>query len=370
MNMPHPRPPWAFVSGAVLLIAIAVTAKNFLPPPALGADTRDSGKVWFAPDNETPDLLDLFRHPELWPAARARVNVLKLSAQQLSSGKPFKSNNFDDLVGAHMFATLAQWHMALAAEMGAVKEWDCTGQQAAKQTVDMLKNVAAAGGAVEEIAMDEPIVSGTGPCKLSLTETAARTVAYVRVVQAAHIRDGRGVPVAIGDIEPYPSFSVQTLKDWIAALATLDLKPAFFHLDVNIHYVDLHPEVRLDQDLGDLYAFMRASRIPFGVIFWSGYDPLNSDKLYYDHAMRFVERVHRIIGAPDQMIFQSWIVRSPISCPAAIHACALADCTPTDPAYCGQKSVPLNLPENDVDKFTHTRLIRDGLTALEAPARQ
>jgi len=76
---------------------------------------------------------------------------------------------------------------------------------------------------------------------------------------AARPTNGRARLVRIRDVEPHPSYSARNLEEWVGALAAHDLKPAFFHPDINVHYVDIHPKVRLDEDLGDLYAFTRSS---------------------------------------------------------------------------------------------------------------
>ncbi|QLH38463.1 MAG: hypothetical protein HWD60_05170 [Defluviicoccus sp.] len=145
------------------------------------------------------------------------------------------------------------------------------------------------------------------------------------------------------------------------------IQTKFFHLDINVHYVDVHPEIDLSADLRALKTFYRSEGIPFGIIFWSGYGPLNSDRAYYDHTMNLVRRVKAAIGQPDQVIFQSWIKRSSVSCGTADEQCRSISCTPEDPPYCGQKSIPLNLPEDDPNAFTHTRLINDATNVLNQP---
>jgi hypothetical protein len=321
--------------------------------------------VWYHPPIDSPDLLDLFKRPEEWARSRSRIGIFKLGPPGLERKKGGVS--YSDLSAAAVFKTLEQWGICIASEEGAVKEWDCSGTQASIITASHIENVGAAGGRLGIVAMDEPLASGTGPCKLSLEETASRTATYVKlVVEDNEVRHGGVVP-AVGDIEPYPSFSVGALKQWTKELAKHGFKPAFFHLDINVHRVDVDPSIDLAGDLRALQAFYRTEGIPFGIIFWSGYDPLNSDRVYYDHVMDLVRRVKAAIGRPDQVIFQSWIKRSPTRCGTTDTACQLSPCTPDDPPYCGEKSIPLNVPENDPNAFTHTRLINDALDLLEQP---
>ena len=151
------------------------------------------------------------------------------------------------------------------------------------------------------------------------------------------------------------------LIEWVKALEAHGFKPAFLHLDINVHYLDVHPEIPLAADLRVLARFLHEAGLPFGVIFWSGYDPLNSDRAYYDHVMDLARRVKAAIGQPDQAVFQSWVARSPIACSRSEPVCAKQPCSSADPPYCGEKSIPLNLPDDDPAAFTQTRLVRDVL---------
>lgn len=72
------------------------------------------------------------------------------------------------LAGVEAFLRLREWSIRLAVPEGAVKEWDCTGVEAAKIAASHVANVHSAGGALSIIAMDEPLVSGTKACMLSL----------------------------------------------------------------------------------------------------------------------------------------------------------------------------------------------------------
>jgi hypothetical protein len=338
--------------------AIVLASVLWCDAGARAAESSPTAQVWFAPGNDTPDLLDLFTHPELWPKARSHIAVFKLAPPQFE--QPALLGGLQD-VGA--FATLKSWNIALASEEGAIKDWDCTGTKAAAVTLLHMRNARAAGGAIGYVAMDEPLVGGEDFCKLTLDETARRTAAYVRAVAAYAAAPGQ--TVHIGDIEPYPSFGVPKLVQWTQALEGNGYKPAFVHLDVNIHFVDLHPALHGARDLRTLRDFFHREGIPFGVVFWSGYDPLNSDQAYYERTLRFVREVKAAIGRPEQPVFQSWVTRSSVTCQESTAACLAAKCTAADPPSCGKKSIPLNLPESDPREYSHTRLIDDALRVLQ-----
>jgi hypothetical protein len=146
------------------------------------------------------------------------------------------------------------------------------------------------------------------------------------------------------------------------------VSPTHFHLDVNIHRLDVSPKIDLAADLGHLAEFLRAENISFGIILWSGYNPAPSDKAYFDRTLAWTKRVRTVVGIPDQVIVQSWVRRSsPPRCTDIDPSCTHPKlrCTSQDPPGCGQKDVPINLPEDDPSIFSHTRLINETLGILE-----
>lgn len=323
--------------------------------------------IWFAPDSETPDLISLFSVPESWEETRTRVNVFKFGPAQVGAPSSSGLNTFEDLVKVGAFQKLKQWGMSVAIEAPAVKEWDCTSKRAAKITLDYIQNVRSGGGEVKFVAMDEPLVSGYRSCQLTFDEIAARTANYVRdILEDPGIAtlDGK---IMFGDIEPYPSYSVDQLKQWINALQSHGLTPSFFHLDVDLNNVNLHPQIDLAGDLRALKAFLEQREIPFGIIFWSGRDPESSDESYFNHVIDYVERVHAAIGRTDQSIFQSWVLRVSAACTLAVPCdWKNTHCSSSDVRYCGYHSVPINLPEGS-SVFSHTRLINESLKILGVP---
>jgi hypothetical protein len=316
-------------------------------------------------------MLDLFRRPELWARARERVDIFKFGPRHVAAGATSTRNSYAALKGVDAFAALRQRGIKIATEEGAVKEWDCSGTTHAPQaTATHIANITAANAALQVVAMDEPLVSGRGPCALPLDEIAKRTAAYVAAVKSSKAVEMAGAAPEFGDIEPYPSFGAPLLIEWTKALEAHGFKPAFLHLDINVHYIDVHPETPLASDLKTLARFFRDAGIPFGVIFWSGYDPLNSDRAYYEHVTKLAGQVNAAIGQPDQAVFQSWVTRSPIACSRSEPECLKQPCSAADPPYCGEKSIPLNLPDNDPAVFTQTRLVRDVLALFDGAKDQ
>jgi hypothetical protein len=332
-------------------VTATILAWSVLPASVLARDNE----VWFSPNDASPDYLELFTQPERWSQARAQVDVFKFGPKQLMPQAKVKRNSYQDLQSVEAFKKLHDWGIKLASEEPAIKEWDCTGRKTPRVTMDHLQAAKMAGGNIDIIALDEPLSSGQRRCNLSLEESARRTAEYFRSVKSF------AGDLTIGDIEAYPAFSEADLERWVEAIVAAGFTPAFLHLDINQHLVDARPGVRMSADLQELRKFLRHKNIPLGVIAWSGYDPLNSDKLYYDHAMKLVRDVNSAIGRPDQFIFQSWITRSAESCAESNKECLSWPCSPTDPPYCGEKSIPINLPDRDPQSYSHTRLIHDAL---------
>lgn len=320
-------------------------------------------EVWFSPDNDTPDLIDLFRNPHAWDKARAEISVIKFGPQQVGDDSATHKNTYKDLVGVNAFRLLQSWGIKVAIEVPAIKEWDCTTQQTISHTVRLAENVQKAGGGVPILSIDEPLSSALRSCGDTMESAAAKTAAYVKAVT----QRVPGAEVIAG--EPYPSYSVDQLEHWLTLLIAAGARPAAFHLDINVHYLDDHAAIDVAGDLRRLRDWLRTLHMPFGVIFWSGYDPEPTDQAYYQRTMALVRKVHAAIGAPDQAIFQSWVFRSAPRCKDTDRACVPPKlvCTSADPAGCGEKGVPVNLPENNAAIFSHTRLINDGIKVLTGP---
>jgi hypothetical protein len=289
---------------------------------------------------------------------------MKFGPQQVDGRRAPTKNSFAELTGVDAFRKLRAWGIKLAIEAPAIKKWDCSAEKALLYTLNMIDNVEKSGGKVDYISMDEPLVAGVRVCGDTLETAAVKTANYVKALAA------RSPGLQIGDIESYP-FTASLTESWIAALEANGAKLTHYHLDVNVHFTDLHPELGLRTELQTLRSFFRRKNIPFGIIFWSGYNPEPTDESYYRHTMAWMKQVLAAIGTPDESIFQSWVLRSAPRCRGATPECVppRLKCTATDPAGCGEHSVPVNLPENNPEVFSFTRLIIDELEAINTSAR-
>lgn len=356
-----------------LLLALLLPAPAPAQKPAAAAAAFPG--VWLNAAPASQDFLDLFRRPELWARARPRIQVLHFSPLQVDGGHGQVANNLADIAAVDAFRKLRAWGIQIAVGSPAVKEWDCTGGREETYTVRQIVNVAKAGGTVDWVTMDEPFAAGTGiqhrsTCRIGMEQTAAEVAAYVQHVAANPEVLAAGPAPRFVDVEPYPGADVEQLQQWTKSLEAHGFRPAGFFLDVNIRRAELKPELygRMAGDLRTLQNFFRAEHIPFGVVFWPGRGAVGSDAAYYEYTIDWVRFVHRAIGRPDAAVFSSWVWRCDGRNAGGDLACTKNEpaCSPGDP-YCGQKSVPINLPDNDPKVFSHTRLILESLGILGGP---
>jgi hypothetical protein len=291
------------------------------------------------------DFAGLFAKPEQWSEARQRIDVFKFHTQNVLD-YPCKicgDNTLRTFVDTQAFQKLTEWDIAIGVDVGAVKEWGCTGTEEFRVAKETISNIRANGGSVAFLVMDEPFMggewapNGSQACGHTMEESAEVTSRFMKQVKTAYPN------IIVGDTEPYPYFSVPELEQWIEALEERGATPAFFHLDVDM------VQARVDRrdvvaDLQTLSQFFKEHRIPFGVIFTSNSNwNANSNRAYFDSTMEWIRTVNDAIGRPQHVIFNSWL----------------------GPAPNGVHKLPINLPENDPSEYSHTRLINEGLDVFD-----
>lgn len=322
--------------------------------------TDPSRQVWFAPDEDSPDLIQLFTRPDLWASVRPKINVFKIGPV-MAGAKHNGPNGLEQLAAVGAFQYLREWGISLALEAPAIKKWDCSGRITLSETLRYISATEHAGGHFKYIAMDEPLASALRDCGLTMDRAADVVASYVKALRASR------PDLAVGDIVAYPHFPPAQILSWENMVSARGAKPAFIHLDTDVNNLDLDPKIDYVSDLRTLMRGAHTEGVPFGVIFWPGRDPLSSSESYYRYTVSWVRRAHAAIGAPDQAVFQSWVTRSSRTCIDSTRACRNNNprCGPADPPDCGQKSIPINLPDNDTHVYSHTRLISDSLRMLD-----
>ncbi len=352
---------WCYFSGLLLLLSVVCnypqtsvetrlpvnqpTPTTASPPEPTPAPTPiPTELVWFGPNMGSTDYTELFTKTEQWAETRSQIDVFKFYTQNLLYYECAicGDNNFSAFIPVKAFEKLTEWDIAIGVDVGAVKEWGCTGTREFQVAREVIRNVQTHGGSVSFLVMDEPYMGGeyappgSKPCGFDMEQTAYVTAKFVNLVK-------RNYPnILVGNTEPYPYFSVTELEQWVEALEAREITPAFFHLDVNMLEGGRRPDV--ENDLPRLRQFFQDHDIPFGVIFTSNvtFNP-SSDRAYFYETMEWIRTVNRIIGKPQQVIFNSW----------------------SGPRPNGVHEIPINLPENDPSVFSHTRLILEGLEVFE-----
>lgn len=305
------------------------------------ASKPDPDLVWFAPNMGSTDYTELFTKSEQWPVARSKINVFKFYSDNVTDadcaicGK----NTLGAFVNAQAFQMMTEWKIAIGVEVESVnRDWGCTGVNEFKTAEAVIQNVQTNGGSVIYLAMDEPLIKGLQTsnqgCGYTMVETAEHTAWFVKQVREKHS------DIFVGDIEPYPYFSISELEQWIMAIEAKGATPAFFHLDVDIERVRVEGQ-NVAADFKALSQFCQGRGIPFGVIFTSNWTAAGSDRTYYQSTLNWVRTVNNAIGKPPHVIFQSWQGTA-----NEVH------------------KVPINLPENDAAIYSHTRLLIEGLAVF------
>jgi hypothetical protein len=290
--------------------------------------------VWFGPNLASRDMLRLFTNEGEWKQARESVGVFQFYAAQVGAWDVCTDcggNDLSRLEAVEAFDKLDRWRIAVAVEAGAVKHWGCSADATLPSIQRALQRISIAGGQVRYVAMDEPLLGGE-QCGQSMDVTAREVASYAAALHSARHA------IVVGDIEPYPHFDAAQLVAWLDAVAAQGFRLGFFHLDVDRARAKvLQKEV--SADLVTLRDACRARAIPFGVIFWGG-DGLD-EAAYAEDVLAWVDTVGAAIGAPDQVVFQSWAASAN-----------------------GRREVPVNLPESSASVWSHTRLLRTGIERL------
>jgi hypothetical protein len=298
-------------------------------------------RVWLSPNAGSRDLLWLFQHPETWPEAKKRVDVLQLIQWQVTHvANPLAGPNTAEpllnCVPGGAFKWLADNGIELAFEAGVIKEYSCqdSGLSCVRALQETLSIVRGSGGRAAHIVMDEPFVSALPAPPGGCGWTAEHTARAVRdFVDAIHVDEPT---VEIGMVEAYPEDSYEKVLSFAHALRDVGHKLPFLHVDIDYYRVK-REHSKIDEDLRSLQSGLKQVGIRFGAVVWGEHGTSNS--AYCADASVLAQAIHSAIGfdSQDDIVFQSWS-RTPQ----------------------GELLFPENLPETD--HTTHTGLL---LTTLQ-----
>jgi hypothetical protein len=261
-------------------------------------------------------LRELFEHPDQWPRTRAQTGGILYADHAFS--------DFSDAELRVWFGQLAQWELKLELEVGGVKEWGVTGAGTFAGEKAAWERIERLGGRIASIAMDEPLCcvrfAMHKPDDYAVTETAK----FIAVVRQAYPK------MLIGDIEPYPSLSVEEHQRWIDALeqklaATGVRGLDFYRIDPDWASFDLAGKGSW-AGIRQIEHFCRTRKIPFSLIYWASEEPhlqrrgLAGSSTWFTGVMHEGEAYALAGGAPDQYVIESWIDAPSYALPETDHS--------------------------------------------------
>ncbi len=260
-----------------------------LPPLSTGPGREFTG---------SPDFMTLFGAGADWGKA-AGIGVFKLYGEWVAYAAT-------DAQLAEVVRSLRETGHALAVEMGPLEPDGCgqgvegfPGLDEARRIGD---RIAAAGGRIDLVAMDEPwfyghVYDGPEACRWSLDRIADGVLAFEAVMRE------RFPDVIVGDTEALPrDLDPDRLLAWLDAYgARAGHSLPFVHLDLDFGRPDWPSMVhRLDADAG-----RRGTDV--GVIFFGDPSDPDDSAWFGTLAQRLTALAADGAGRPpDHLLFQSW----------------------------------------------------------------
>lgn len=268
------------------------------------AETKPT--VWISPPGIENGrcFRELFERPDEWKDARAAVDVLFYTDLNL------KRHFTDDELRA-WFAKMGEWKLKLAMEVGALKPWGQTGAECFEKERANWERLQSLGANFYAIAMDEPLSCAREQIHQNDEYAVQETANYIALVRKQFPN------MLIGDIETFPSLSIDDHKRWIDALqkrlAELNVRGLdFYRLDVDSMHFTVHQKGSW-KDVKQLELFCRQRKLPFSLIYWAAGYPslakrgLADDSTWYVSVMQQAYDYVAVDGHPDQYVIESWV---------------------------------------------------------------
>jgi hypothetical protein len=262
--------------------------------------------VWISPPghNNCEAFRALFERPDEWKETRALTDVLFITDLNL------KRHFTDDELRA-WFTKMHEWKLKLAMEVGALKPWGQTGEKCFSAERANWEHLQSLGANLHAIALDEPLVCAREQIHQSDDYALKETASYIALVRQ-HFPQ-----LLIGDIEAYPSISIEDHRKWIEGLemqlAAMNVRGLnFYRLDVD--WLRFHVQQKGSwKEVKGLEIFCRQRKLPFGLIYWAtGYPSMQKrgladDSTWYVSIMQQGYDYAAVQGRPDQLVIESWI---------------------------------------------------------------
>jgi hypothetical protein len=267
--------------------------------------------IWLGPNL----WAGLFGADAGWPNVQARAHVVKLYVDDINGASG------GELVAA--VTTLNEAHIAVAVEVGGLRDWECDGARLAVIEQAKIAKFVGAGGAISFLDMDSPFghtlatgTLGTGiprNCGFTVTQTSEQLVVYIHAMRLAH------PGVRIGLIEPVPWYSVgafppnpgnnfadlpQLLDTFTSTLTTAQERIDYFHADSPYDYNQANPDGWAK--LVALSGAVRGHDLRFGLILNSSAGGTTGDQAFHDQTLESFSTFRDAGGRSDDILVQSW----------------------------------------------------------------
>jgi len=264
--------------------------------------------IWFCPLDPlykpqlgyggSPEYMALFTPGAHWSAAAAHIGVFKIYPQWVEQATDEQLRT--------QFADLRRRGIALGLEYGVITAPEQCGRGVegfgGERLVIVARRIAANGGTLRYLAMDEPqywftLYSGPNACRWQPAEMAANAATNIKALLKEF------PAVKVGDIEPAGFVDLSYIaryRDGLEAFKkALGFAPAFFHVD------EAWQPATFPADIVAVRRMVASEGIPFGIIY-NGNPGDASDAAWIASAQQHVRDAERAAGTPDHVVFQSW----------------------------------------------------------------
>ncbi len=282
-------------------------AAFFLISIAVAAHARPS--VWMCPPAGAngESLRSLFEDPGAWAETRTRIDGICYADHWLN-------RQFSDSDLRAWLPLLTKWHLRLGLEVGALKPWGRTADQAFAADRPKWDRFIGDGGRIDQLAMDEPFAFSRSGLHQTMTYAADQTARFVALVRQNYPN------IAIGDIEPYPSISADQLVEFIAAVQARLRQWHMRGLDfvrADVDWMHFRPGDAIGgegwQGVHDLQRQFEAQGLSFSLIYWAADFPslkragMATQASWENGIMREGAAYAGVAGLPDEIVIESWV---------------------------------------------------------------
>ena len=273
---------------------------------AQGLKSKENKLVYIVPPSafDGKSFRDLFDYPDLWKNTRSKIDAIGYADHMLN-------RQFNDKELTRFFSLVDKWNKKFFLEVGAVKPWGMTGQEAFDAQKPMWDRFIKCGANISFINLDEPLVCAKEHINKTFDYAVIETANFIELVRKEY------PDIQIGDVESYPGLSIEENLAWIDALqAELSKRNVkaldFYTIDMDWTHFILNTGGSMS-GLKQIELGCKERGIPFQLIYWAANYPalknigFDEDFIWYNGVMRQGYDYALAGGDPDVYIIESWL---------------------------------------------------------------